>query len=245
MNDIKQSLGMSGEVANVKGLTKDKKATIAKVAKNIGVSPNDLAAVMSFETSGTFSPSIKNPKSSATGLIQFMKGTGGTKGKYYGMSREKFAGLSFDEQMTYVERYFKERGFNSKKPQDVASLYGAVTGYGYKKGTAAYDLNKVWDSNGNDIIEKGEMVKNPKFRAHQKNYFGNDPLPSQGAGAQAQAAIGGNVTSRNSNSHVETSIGEVNIYTAATDAPGIAATIKPAMENTLAFNTYAVDTGLS
>lgn len=117
MNDIKQSLGMSGEVANVKGLTKDKKATIAKVAKNIGVSPNDLAAVMSFETSGTFSPSIKNPKSSATGLIQFMKGTGGTKGKYYGMSREKFAGLSFDEQMTYVERYFKERVLIVKNPK--------------------------------------------------------------------------------------------------------------------------------
>ncbi|MFX8894941.1 hypothetical protein ABTM96_17520 [Acinetobacter baumannii] len=154
-----------------KNFTSNKAKTIEAVAKSIGVDPNDLAAVISFETAGTFSPSAKNPKSSATGLIQFMEGSGGTKGKYYGMSRKKFASLSFDEQMVYVEKYFKERGFKSSKKRNVADLYTAVTGYGYKKGSRAYELNKVWDSNKDGYIAKGEMVQNKDFKKHQRNYF--------------------------------------------------------------------------
>ncbi|MFV5443332.1 phage tail tape measure protein [Acinetobacter oleivorans] len=161
-----------------KKFTSEKAKSILKVAKEIGVDPNDLAAVISFETGGTFSPSVKNPKSSATGLIQFMEGTGGTKGKYYGMSRKKFSSLSFDEQMVYVEKYFKDRGFKSSKKRDVADLYTAVTGYGYKKGSKAYELNKVWDSNRDGYIAKGEMVQNKSFKAHQKNYYSQNDLSS-------------------------------------------------------------------
>ncbi|MFW1774725.1 hypothetical protein [Acinetobacter seifertii] len=161
-----------------KKFTSKKAKSILKVAKEIGVDPNDLAAVISFETGGTFSPSVKNPNSSATGLIQFMEGSGGTKGKYYGMSRKKFSSLSFDEQMVYVEKYFKDRGFKSSKKRDVADLYTAVTGYGYKKGSKAYELNKVWDSNGDGYIAKGEMVQNKSFKAHQKNYYSQNDLSS-------------------------------------------------------------------
>ena len=129
-----------------KNFTKEKAESIARVAKNIGVDPNDLAAVISFETGGTFNPNIRNPKSSATGLIQFMAGSGGKKGLYYGMTRDQFGRLSFDELMKYVERYFKERGFDGKRKRDVADTYTAVTGYGYRKGSKAYELNSVWDS---------------------------------------------------------------------------------------------------
>ncbi|HCA5147087.1 TPA: hypothetical protein MW178_002302 [Acinetobacter baumannii] len=173
-NNIASSTGFSQKYKS-KNFTSDKAKTIEAVAKRIGVDPNDLAAVISFETSGTFSPSAKNPKSSATGLIQFMAGSGGTKGKYYGMSRKKFASLSFDEQMVYVEKYFKERGFKSSKKRDVADLYTAVTGYGYKKGSEAYELNKVWDSNKDGYIAKGEMVQNTAFKKHQRNYFTPNP----------------------------------------------------------------------
>ncbi|MCO6503870.1 MAG: hypothetical protein J6568_00385 [Snodgrassella sp.] len=156
-----------------KNFTKEKAESIARVAKNIGVDPNDLAAVISFETGGTFNPNIRNPKSSATGLIQFMAGSGGKKGLYYGMTRDQFGGLSFDEQMKYVERYFKERGFDGKRKRDVADTYTAVTGYGYREGSKAYELNKVWDSNKDGYIAKGEMVRNAKFRAHQRQYYAN------------------------------------------------------------------------
>jgi hypothetical protein len=156
-----------------KNFTKEKAESIARVAKNIGVDPNDLAAVISFETGGTFNPNIRNPKSSATGLIQFMAGSGGKKGLYYGMTRDQFGGLSFDEQMKYVERYFKERGFDGKRKRDVADTYTAVTGYGYRKGSKAYELNSKWDSNGDGYIDKGEAVLNPYFRAHQRQYYAN------------------------------------------------------------------------
>lgn len=203
--------------APTKGFSQDKAASIARVAKNIGVNPNDLAAVISFETGGTFSPSAKNSKSSATGLIQFMSGSGGTKGKYYGMSRDKFASLSFDEQMNYVERYFKERGSNFRPGNEgrntVGDVYGAVTGWGYKEGSQAYELNRVWDSNKNGIIEKGEMVQNPKFRAHQRLYFGDSATQSMRQGTTTAPRVSSSSTNKNTN--VDVKIDNINVKTSA------------------------------
>ena len=48
------------------------------------------------------------------------------------MTRDEFGSLSFDEQMKYVERYFKDRGFDGKTKRNVADTYTAVTGYGYR-----------------------------------------------------------------------------------------------------------------
>lgn len=45
------------------------------VAGKLGVPPNWLAAVINFETAGTWNPQIKNPNSSARGLIQFLDAT--------------------------------------------------------------------------------------------------------------------------------------------------------------------------
>jgi hypothetical protein len=176
-NDSPQSAGDAHKPSGKAGknFTPEKAKKIAEVANRIGVTPNDLASIISFETAGSFSPSAKNPKSSATGLIQFMSGSGGTKGKYYGMTRDQFSGLSFDEQMGYVEKYYKDRGFDGKTKRSVADAYTAVTGYGYKKGTQTYDLNSVWDTNGNNVIDKGEMVKSKAFQAHQKDYYQDQP----------------------------------------------------------------------
>lgn len=164
-------------------LSPDKAAKIKEVAQRIGVDPNDLASIISFETVGTFKPSIKNPTSSATGLIQFM-GEGATKkgkfndGKYYGMSRDQFGALSFDEQMGYVEKYYKERGFDGKTQRSLADAYTAVSGFGYKAGSPAYELNSKWDTNGNKVIEKGEAVLAPEFQAHVKKWIPDDVASS-------------------------------------------------------------------
>lgn len=178
--------------------TKEKAAAIARVARNIGVNPNDLAAVISFETGGTFSTNARNPGSSGTGLIQFMDAVDGKKdNRYWGMTRDQFGRLPFEEQMKYVERYFKERGFRADRKRDVADTYTAVTGYGYRRGSKAYQQNRVWDSNGDGYIAKGEMVRNKAFRAHQKVYFPEfyQPIAGQAVagnlqanGAQIQAA---------------------------------------------------------
>ena len=70
----------SGKNTTQKNLQKLKADSVARVAKNIGVNPNDLAAVISFETGVGLLTHQKKSNSSATGLIQFMKGSGGTKG---------------------------------------------------------------------------------------------------------------------------------------------------------------------
>lgn len=146
-------------------------------AQQLGIDPNYLASVISFETSGTFSTSIKNPKSSATGLIQFMQDADGTSHKnskdwdYYGMSRAQFGALSAMEQMQYVVKFFKGKGL--KAGASLGEVYDAVTGTGYRKGTRAYELNRVWDTNKNGIIEKGESVKSGAFKNHIKNFFPN------------------------------------------------------------------------
>lgn len=212
-----------------KAFTPEKAASIARVAKNIGVNPNDLAAVISFETGGTFSPSKRNPKSSATGLIQFMAGSGGTKGKYYGMTRDQFGALSFDEQMKYVEKYFMDRSSRFRAGNEAKNttgdVYGAVTGYGYKKGSREYNLNKVWDSNKNGIIEKGEMVQNPSFRAHQRQYFDMSNV----AAVQQSTRQGDfidltkarqNQSTANKANEVQVNVGDINIQTSSSTVTG-------------------------
>lgn len=142
-------------------------------ANELGINPNYLASIISFETGGTFSTNARNPKSSGTGLIQFMDyADGKSDGRYYGMTRNQFGALSHMEQMPYVVKYFREKGL--KKGASLGDVYDAVTGYGYKKGTKAYELNKVWDTNQNGVIEKGESVKSGAFKAHTKDYFGKN-----------------------------------------------------------------------
>lgn len=50
-------------------------ATITDVALRLGTRPEWLDALINFETRGTYSPSIKNPLSSARGLIQVIDST--------------------------------------------------------------------------------------------------------------------------------------------------------------------------
>lgn len=226
-----QEVGTASNISVLNGsrkLSKDKANSIARVAKNIGVDPNDLAAVISFETGGSFNPGAKNPNSSATGLIQFMSGSGGTKGKYYGMSRDKFASLSFDKQMKYVEKYFKERDKRFRPGNEannsVADVYTAVTGYGYKRGSRAYELNKVWDSNKDGYIAKGEMVRNPSFRAHQKDYFDGQIAAAKSSIRQTDVLAAGAATTGRSSAvntnKTDVHIGEVKIQTSSSTMTG-------------------------
>ena len=60
--------------------------------------------------------------------------------------------------MKYVERYFKERGFRADRKRDVADTYTAVTEYRYRRGSKAYQQNRIWDSNG-DGYENSVYVK--------------------------------------------------------------------------------------
>lgn len=141
-------------------------------AKKLGINPNDLAAVISFETGGTFNTNARNPTSSATGLIQFMEGSDNKDdGKYFGMTRDQFGNLLPLQQMDHVVSYLKGRGIGPGA--GVAEVYDAVAGYGYKRGSAGYESNKVWDVNKDGLVAKGEAVTGKRFKQHIKDYYGD------------------------------------------------------------------------
>ena len=186
------------------------------------MNPNDLATVISFETVGTFDPSIRNPKSSATGLIQKMRDP---DGKYYGYTRDELGSMSFEEQMEKVVlRYFQERGFSADKPVSLAEIYEAVAGSGYKKGSQAYELNKVWDTNKDGVIDRYEAVKSKQFQAHVRDYMGADGADKfrQLAGLQDSVSLKAPASSAVSK-NVSVNVASVTVNTAANTLPAATA----------------------
>jgi hypothetical protein len=53
----------------------NKKASIVATANRLNIPPEWLSALIHFETGGTYDPAVKNPASSARGLIQVTDGT--------------------------------------------------------------------------------------------------------------------------------------------------------------------------
>lgn len=205
--ESKSSVSGSG-----RGFSADKARSIERVAAEIGMEPNDLAQIISFETGGTFDTNARNPKSSATGLIQKMKDT---DGKYYGHTRDELGAMSFDDQMEkVVKRYFQERGFSDGRTHSLADGYEAVAGSGYKKGSQAYDLNKVWDANGDGVIDKNEQSQSPQFQAHANDWMG----ASRAASMTGIPGISAN-TSASSSGAPTVNIDSITVQTSATTLP--------------------------
>lgn len=81
---------------------------INEVSNYLGIDPNWLMAVINFESAGTFSPSIENHITGATGLIQFMPNTA----QSLGTSVNALKNMSAVQQLDYVKMYYKQ--FKSK-----------------------------------------------------------------------------------------------------------------------------------
>lgn len=73
------------------------------VASKLGADADELMFVMSYETANTFSPSIQNPSSKATGLIGFLPSTA----IGLGTTIEQLAKMSDVDQLDYVYQYLK------------------------------------------------------------------------------------------------------------------------------------------
>lgn len=96
-----------------------KAAALKKAANNLGIAPRDLAAVVSYESAGTFSPDIVGGKNNGyRGLIQF----GAPEREKYGVT----PGQSFEDQMGSVEAYLRDRGV--KPGMGLSDIYRTVNG---------------------------------------------------------------------------------------------------------------------
>lgn len=72
------------------------------ISNKLGIDPNWLMAIMFWESAGTFSPSVENKTSGATGLIQFMPSTA----IGLGTTTSQLKKMSAVEQLDYVYKYY-------------------------------------------------------------------------------------------------------------------------------------------
>lgn len=130
------------------------------MAARLGTKSEWILGVMSYETGGTFSPSARNKKSGATGLIQFMPKTAAG----LGTSTGALADMSALEQLVYVEKYFesKKGRLNSFNDVCMAVFFPAAIGKGedhvlFRAGTKAYTQNPL-DKNQDGAVDSGEYI---------------------------------------------------------------------------------------
>lgn len=140
---------------------------IKHIANKIGTTPGALLAVMHFETGGTFSPSIQNPMSRATGLIQFIRPTA----ESLGTSLNELKGMTREEQLYYVELYFDQfrNIFRRIQPVNVRDLYMSVLWpvaidkdeqyILFRNPSTAFIQNRGLDINSDGNITKKEATK--------------------------------------------------------------------------------------
>ena len=132
------------------------------ICQVIGTDPDWLMACMAFESRYTFSPSVKNPQSTATGLIQFMEATA----KGLGTTTDKLAAMTAVGQLDYVETYFWPYRGRLKTLSDVymAILYPKAIGQPedyplFRVPSNAYAVNKGLDGDRDGSVTKAEAAK--------------------------------------------------------------------------------------
>ncbi len=141
---------------------------VIAIAAEIGVDPNFLMAVMSFESGASFNPAKKNlAGSGAVGLIQFMPKTA----IGLGTTTAALALMTPEGQLDFVRKYFLPFKGKLKTLEDtyMAVLMPSGVGKGpghvlFKAGTIAYKQNKGLDGNGDGVITVAEAAAKVRER---------------------------------------------------------------------------------
>jgi hypothetical protein len=136
---------------------------VRAIATNLGIDPNFLMACMAFETGQTFSPSKRNPVSSATGLIQFLSSTA----MRLGTTVTALAGMTAEAQLTFVEKYFLPKKGQLHSLTDVYMQILRPVAVGkpddfvlFSRATDAgtYNANRGLDLNDDGTVTKNEAT---------------------------------------------------------------------------------------
>lgn len=141
------------------------------LAAYLGAPPNALMSCMAFESAETFSPSVRNRVSNATGLIQFMPYTA----PKLGTSVDELARMTAEQQLDYVAKYFKPYKGKLKTIDDLymAILWPKAVGKpssyvlfdtNSPATVKAYAQNKGLDADKNGQITKAEAAAQPRLK---------------------------------------------------------------------------------
>jgi len=138
---------------------------VLSISNLLKIQPDSLMLTMYIETAKTFSPSIQNPKSKATGLIQFMPATA----KALGTTIDALKQMDAIGQLDYVYKYLKPYSGKMKDFTDtyLAVFFPAAIGKpddwtlqtsNLSAGKIA-SWNPLYDLNKDGKIQKGEIKK--------------------------------------------------------------------------------------
>ncbi|HEX7273139.1 MAG TPA: peptidoglycan-binding protein [Casimicrobiaceae bacterium] len=144
-------------VPGLAGTSPGFRAALWEMAAENGFDADAIATVMSSESG--FDPSIRNPKGTATGLIQFTEQTART----LGTSTAELAQMSATDQLPYVAAFYRRMGITSAaRPFDYY-----VVGLGQRPGLAMtqqvvsdknYDVNSSLDVDHDGRITVADMA---------------------------------------------------------------------------------------
>lgn len=151
------------DIAAVRGIEKlgpEELQALVWGAEELGINPDWLATVISFESG--FSPSIRNAAGSgATGLIQFMPSTA----RNLGTTTDELARMSFADQMGYVVKYLAPH----RPYYDLESVYLQIFYPAAKNmapgdtvasaGNPVYEQNKGFDREGKGYITRSDITQ--------------------------------------------------------------------------------------
>lgn len=116
------------------------------------------------ETGRTFNPAIRNPKSGAVGLIQFMPKTTAPD---LGTTADALAAMSFVDQLDYVFKYFEKYGYIKKckhlEDYYLSIFYPAHVGKDpnelvARSGSLLYSQNKGFDVDNKGYYTVGDIA---------------------------------------------------------------------------------------
>lgn len=169
---LNQQLSPSGFDYNaIQGLENNPNVTpefireVEAMSARLGARPEHILSAMSFETGGTFSPSIQNGIG-ATGLIQFIPSTA----RGLGTSTDALRQMSPTQQMEFVEKYFQP--FKGKL-DSLEKVYTSILAGSpknspddvlFRRGTRAYAQNPLdWNRDGKITAQEATTPVNARM----------------------------------------------------------------------------------
>ncbi|EPL7712216.1 hypothetical protein [Klebsiella variicola] len=151
-------------------VSKEFKLKVIEVCERLEINQDYLMSCMAFETGETFSPSVRNPNGSATGLIQFMSNTA----RSLGTTTNELADMTSVEQMDYVEKYFKPYAGKIKTIEDVYMVIFCPRAVGKPDSYILYDEGRSYNDNkGLDLNKDNAITKyEAGFKVREKLKLG-------------------------------------------------------------------------
>lgn len=155
-------------VTGIEHTSADFRRRVFALADELGMHAADLFLIMAFETAGTFDPAIRNPKSGAVGLLQFMPDTART----LGTSAEALAAMTTAAQLVFVRAYFRRfRALTTLEDAYMAVLWPKAIGTGrahvlFAAGSIEYEQNRGLDLDRDGAVTVGEATDRVRQMQH-------------------------------------------------------------------------------